>query len=80
MEYRPCPGARLGWSDAMAQVTGGRRTVPFLVDPNNNAGGSSSNNNNNKVDTKTTSMFESDDIIEYLFETCKCCVQNKYYT
>ena len=64
VEYRPCPGARYGWSDAMAEITGGKRTVPFLIDPNGSGG-------NNKADKKTAGMFESDDIIEYLFETCK---------
>lgn len=50
VEYRPCPGARQGWSDAMAKTTKGIRTVPYMVD--------------DKV-----SMFESDDIIKYLFNT-----------
>lgn len=52
VEYRPCPGARQGWSDYMARGTRGKRTVPYLVDPNANIG-----------------MFESDDIIKYLFNT-----------
>ena len=30
VEYRPCPGARTGFSDEMAKRTGGRRTVPYL--------------------------------------------------
>lgn len=33
VEYRPCPGARAGFSDELFQQTG-RRTVPYLVDPN----------------------------------------------
>lgn len=57
IEYRPCPGARAGFSDEMAKRTGGRRTVPYLVDDNNK-------------DLKA-GLFESDDIVEYLFEKCK---------
>jgi glutaredoxin len=57
VEYRPCPGARAGFSNEMAKRTGGRRTVPYLVDDNNKS--------------LKAGMFESDDIIEYLFETCK---------
>lgn len=53
VEYRPCPGARAGWSDHMTQFTNGKRTVPFMID------------------TGKTQLFESDDIIEYLFTTCK---------
>lgn len=35
VEYRPCPGARAGkFSQELAQRTGGRQTVPYLVDPN----------------------------------------------
>eukprot|EP01031_Cornospumella_fuschlensis_P038684 gene38684-47029_t len=49
VEYRPCPGARQGWSDEQARVTGGRRTVPYLQDGD-------------------TGLFESDDIINYLFD------------
>jgi glutathione S-transferase len=34
VEYRPCPGARAGkFSDELFERTG-RRTVPFLIDPN----------------------------------------------
>jgi len=34
VEYRPCPGARQGkFSEELYQLTG-RRTVPYLVDPN----------------------------------------------
>ena len=33
VEYRPCPGARAGFSDELFQRTG-RRTVPYLIDPN----------------------------------------------
>eukprot|EP01040_Poterioochromonas_malhamensis_P001093 gene1093-1160_t len=51
VEYRPCPGARTGWSDHMTQFTNGKRTVPFMID------------------TGKTQLFESDDIIEYLFTT-----------
>lgn len=50
-EMRPCPGARTGFSDELFELTG-RRTVPFLVDPD-----------------KEVAMFESDDIINYLFKT-----------
>lgn len=36
VEYRPCPGARNGkFSQQMFETTG-RRTVPYLVDPNTN--------------------------------------------
>ncbi len=52
VEYRPCPGAREGWSDVMARSTHGKRTVPYLIDSNANI-----------------AMFESDDIIKYLFNT-----------
>jgi len=31
-EMRPCPGARTGFSDELAERTG-RRTVPYLIDP-----------------------------------------------
>ena len=31
VEYRPCPGARAGFSDELFELTG-RRTVPFLLD------------------------------------------------
>ncbi|KAL3925542.1 MAG: hypothetical protein SGILL_000337 [Bacillariaceae sp.] len=37
VEYRPCPGARQGFSDELFQKTG-RRTVPYLVDPNTDEG------------------------------------------
>jgi glutaredoxin len=57
VEYRPCPGARAGFSDEMAKRTGGRRTVPYLVDDNKQM---------------KAGMFESDDIIDYLFENCEC--------
>lgn len=33
VEYRPCPGARGGFSDELFERTG-RRTIPYLVDPN----------------------------------------------
>lgn len=33
VEFRPCPGARTGFSDELYKRTG-RRTVPYLVDPN----------------------------------------------
>jgi glutathione S-transferase len=35
VEYRPCPGARAGFSDELFRKTG-RRTIPYLVDPNTN--------------------------------------------
>ena len=36
VEYRPCPGARKGkFSDELFERTG-RRTVPYLIDPNTN--------------------------------------------
>lgn len=57
VEYRPCPGARQGWSDTMAQSNPAkRRTVPYMEDYN---------------EKQAVKMFESDDIIEYLFDTCK---------
>jgi len=34
VEYRPCPGARAGFSDELFARTG-RRTVPYMIDPNN---------------------------------------------
>lgn len=34
VEYRPCPGARSGFSDFMASVTSGKRTLPFMQDGN----------------------------------------------
>ena len=72
VEYRPCPGARYGWSDAMAEITGGRRTVPFLIDPNGSGGGGGGRK-------AAEGMFESDDIIEYLFETCMyICMHVQY--
>lgn len=37
VEYRPCPGARAGFSDDLFQQTG-RRTVPYLMDPNTKEG------------------------------------------
>ncbi|KAG7345588.1 iron hydrogenase [Nitzschia inconspicua] len=38
VEYRPCPGARQGkFSEELFQKTG-RRTVPYLFDPNTNVG------------------------------------------
>jgi len=33
VEYRPCPGARAGFSDELFARTG-RRTVPYMIDPN----------------------------------------------
>lgn len=48
---KPCPGARAGFSDELNERTG-RRTVPYLVDPNNGK-----------------EMFESDEIVNYLFNT-----------
>lgn len=52
IEYRPCPGARSGWSDKMSTSTKGKRTVPYMED-------------------ETVKMFESDEIINYLFDKCK---------
>jgi len=49
VEYRPCPGARQGWSDKQSLSTKGVRTVPYMEDG-------------------SVKMFESDDIIEYLFD------------
>jgi len=35
VEYRPCPGARQGaFSQELGDRTGGKRTVPYLIDPN----------------------------------------------
>ena len=52
VEYRPVPGARFGAFARELADSGGKMTVPYLVDPN--AGG--------------FSAYESDDIIEYLLE------------
>mmetsp|Transcript_19070 Transcript_19070/g.28839 ORF Transcript_19070/g.28839 Transcript_19070/m.28839 type:complete len:316 (+) Transcript_19070:55-1002(+) len=35
VEMRPCPGARSGFSDELFD-RGGKRTVPYLIDPNTN--------------------------------------------
>ena len=48
---------RHGWSDDLAERTGGKRTVPYMIDPNAPKG------------SPAEGMFESDDIINYLFET-----------
>lgn len=37
VEFHPCPGARAGFSDQLFQQTG-RRTVPYLIDPNTGEG------------------------------------------
>jgi glutathione S-transferase len=71
VEYRPCPGARYGWSDSQATLTGGKRTVPFMMDPN----AVTSKSKNSKAQgweqgcSPDQGMFESDDIINYLFDT-----------
>eukprot|EP01038_Epipyxis_sp_PR26KG_P015566 gene15566-21019_t len=57
VEYRPCPGARSGWSSEMSAKTKGKQTVPFMIDTGAT-----------EVTAKN-GMFESDAIIEYLFET-----------
>ena len=49
----PCPGARKGFAAQLGEL-GGKMMVPYLVDPNV---------------TPTVAMYESDDIIEYLFES-----------
>lgn len=54
-EYRPCPGARYGFSDQLALRTAGERTVPYMSDPGNPIG-------------TLASMRESDVIIAYLFD------------
>lgn len=38
VEYRPCPGARQGQFSNQLQAETGRRTVPYLFDPNTNTG------------------------------------------
>lgn len=38
VEYRPCPGARQGQFSNQLEVQTGRRTVPYLFDPNTNTG------------------------------------------
>jgi len=55
VEYRPCPGARFGYSDQLSQRTLGTRTVPFMNDPGNPIG-------------TLANIQESDMIVEYLFE------------
>jgi len=55
VEYRPCPGARFGYSDQLAARTLGSRTVPFMTDPGNSIG-------------TLANMQESDVIVDYLFE------------
>lgn len=51
--YKPCPGARAGFSDELFAKTG-RRTVPYLED-------------NGAASGLKEGLFESDAIIEYLF-------------
>ncbi|KAJ1639414.1 hypothetical protein T492DRAFT_623641 [Pavlovales sp. CCMP2436] len=50
----PCPRARQGFAAELLAL-GGKQQVPFLVDPNSAAG--------------PTQLYESDDIIDYLFDT-----------
>jgi glutathione S-transferase len=38
VEYRPCPGARQGQFSKQLETETGRRTVPYLFDPNTNTG------------------------------------------
>ena len=59
VEYRPCPGARYGFSDQLAGRTavfglGGSRQVPFMNDPGNPVG-------------TLANIKDSDEIVEYLF-------------
>ena len=55
---KPCPGARKGFSDELAELSGGKRTVPCLVDPNRV-----------ESDGRTgVPLFESDDIIDHLYD------------
>jgi len=55
-ECRPCPGARTGFSDEIADLEVGRRTVPYLVDPNDGP------------DVAVGGMFESSTQIRYLLD------------
>ena len=55
VEYRPCPGARYGFSDQLSSRTYGSRTVPFMNDPGNPIG-------------TLANIQESDMIVEYLFD------------
>lgn len=55
VEYRPCPGARAGFSDLMTTITAGRRDVPFIVDPN--------------PSMFRPEIFGRKEIVEYLFKT-----------
>lgn len=54
-EYRPCPGARYGFSDQLSTRTLGKRQVPYMSDPGNPVGA-------------LANMFESADIVKYMFE------------
>ena len=55
---KPCPGRRKGFSDELAELSGGKRTVPCLVDPNRV-----------ESDGRTgVPLFESDDIIDHLYD------------
>jgi len=59
VEYRPCPGARYGFSDQLAGRTagfglGGSRQVPFMNDPGNPVG-------------TLANSKDSDEIVDYLF-------------
>ena len=55
VEYRPCPGARYGFSDQLSARTLGSRTVPYMTDPGNSI-------------TALANIQESDAIVAYLFE------------
>lgn len=55
VEYRPCPGARYGFSDQLSTRTLGSRTVPYMTDPGNPI-------------TALANIQESDAIVAYLFE------------
>ena len=34
IEFRPCPGTTSGFADIMSSATGGKRSVPYMVDNN----------------------------------------------
>jgi len=55
VEYRPCPGGVKGFSDTMSTVTGGKRTVPFMID--------------NNPSMYKPSLYGVKDIVTHLFST-----------
>lgn len=55
VEFRPCPGSVSGFSDIMSLTTGGKRSVPYMID--------------NNPSMYKPQLFGSDEIIEHLFDT-----------